>query len=444
LHRSIWPAFAESGKASLLVDFFSGSPHIAQGALRGRGIGVSTLIQAVIRLRAVYIGLLLVLPISFASFLNPAGAQSFQTSAPQAILMDAESGTVLFEKNADQLMVPASMAKVMTVEVIAEEMRKGRIDENTEFVISENAWRMGGAPSRGSTMFAELNSRIKLPDLLRGIIVHSGNDASIAAAETIAGSEGGFARMMTMRAREIGLPKSVFMNSTGYHDPDQVTTARELSLLTLHLIRTAPEIYDIFGEEEFTWNGIRQRNRNPLLALNIGADGVKTGYVAESGYGLIGSAIQLDQRLILVINGLSTARERELEARKLLEWGFRAFEPRLLFEAGETIGEAQVFGGETAYVRLVSDRAVQVLIPRGTNERLTARIVYEGPLRPPVREGTQVGVLRVMRGNSQALETPLFAGGDVEQGPLSRRAYDGLWELGAGAVRRAIFGTEGG
>lgn len=357
--------------------------------------------------------------------------------------MDAESGAILFDKNADELMVPASMAKVMTVEVIAEEIRKGRIDDGTEFVISEHAWRTGGAPSGGSTMFAELNSTIKLPDLLRGIIVHSGNDASIAAAETIAGSEGAFARMMTLRARELGLPKSVFMNATGYHDPDQVTTARELALLTLHLIRTSPEIYAMFGEEEFTWNGIRQRNRNPLLSLNIGADGVKTGFVAESGYGLIGSAVQLDQRLIVVVNGLATAREREIEARKLLDWGFRAFEPRLLFEAGETVGEAQVFGGEKSYVDLVSDKPIQVLIPRGTNERLTARIVYEGPLRPPVREGTPVGVLRVMRGGSQALEQPLYAGEDVEQGPLSRRAFDGLWELGAGAVRRAIFGSEG-
>jgi serine-type D-Ala-D-Ala carboxypeptidase (penicillin-binding protein 5/6) len=214
-------------------------------------------------------------------------------------------------------------------------------------------------------------------------------------------------------------------------------------LLTLRMIRTAPEIYAMFGEEEFTWNGIRQRNRNPLLAMNIGADGVKTGFVSESGYGLIGSAVQLDQRLIVVVNGLSTAREREIESRKLLDWGFRAFEPRLLFNAGEIVGAAQVFGGEKSYVGLVSDRPIQVLIPRGTNERLTARIVYQGPLSPPVREGTRVGVLRVMRGESQALEQPLYAGEDIERGPLTRRAYDSLWELGAGAVRRAIFGGEG-
>jgi serine-type D-Ala-D-Ala carboxypeptidase (penicillin-binding protein 5/6) len=421
--------------------FFGDRRTLLRGRLCERGNGVILHSQAGGRRSFSLFAFIVAAVVAFSS---PVQAQSFQTSAAQAILMDAESGTVLFEKNADQLMVPASMAKVMTVEVIAEEIRKGRINDETEFVISEYAWRTGGAPSRGSTMFAELNSRIKLPDLLRGIIVHSGNDASIAAAEAIAGSEGAFARMMTMRARELGLPNSVFMNSTGYHDPEQVTTARELALLTLHFIRTSPEIYAMYGEEEFFWNGIRQRNRNPLLSMNIGADGVKTGYVAESGYGLIGSAVQLDQRLILVINGLSTAREREIEARKLLDWGFRAFEPRLLFEAGETVGQAQVFGGEQSYVGLVSNRPIQVLIPRGTNERLTARIVYEGPLRPPVRAGTQVGVLRVMRGNSQALEQPLFAAEEVEQGPLTRRAYDGLWELGAGAVRRAIFGGEGG
>jgi serine-type D-Ala-D-Ala carboxypeptidase (penicillin-binding protein 5/6) len=385
---------------------------------------------------------LLVLTIAVAPAV--AHAQDFQTRANQAILMDAESGTVLFEKNADELMVPASMAKVMTVEVIAEEMRRGRINEDTEFVVSEYAWRTGGAPSRGSTMFAELGSAIKLPDFLRGIIVQSGNDAAIAAAETIAGSEGAFARMMTQRARDLGLPKSNFMNSTGFHDPEQLTTARELALLTLHMIRTSPEIYSIFGEEEFSWNGIRQRNRNPLLTMNVGADGVKTGFVSESGYGLIGSAVQLDQRLILVINGLGTARDRELEARRMLDWGFRAFEPRLLFEPGETIGQAQVFGGEVAYVPLMSERPIQVLVPRGTNERLTARIIYQGPLTPPVAKGTQIGVLRVMRGENQALEQPLYAGADVGQGPLSRRAYDSIWELGSGAVRRAIFGSDGG
>ncbi|MCC5978080.1 MAG: D-alanyl-D-alanine carboxypeptidase [Salinarimonas sp.] len=358
--------------------------------------------------------------------------------------MDAETGAVLFSKNADDLMVPASMAKIMTVEVIAEEIRRGRIDADTEFVISEDAWRRGGAPSRGSTMFAELGSSIALWDLLRGIIVHSGNDASIAAAETIAGSEGAFGRMMTQRARELGLTQSFFTNSTGYHDPDQVTTARELALLTRHFIETSPEIYALYGEEEFVWNDIRQRNRNPLLTMGIGADGVKTGFVSESGYGLVGSAVQLDQRLIVVVNGLENARDRALAARRLLEWGFRAFEPRTLFEAGDEVGGARVYGGELNYVPLVSSRDVRVLVPRGTDERLSARIVYRGPLSVPVRAGDEVAVLRVMRGDTLALEMPLQAARDIGEGTLTQRALDAIWELGSGAVRRAIFGSESG
>lgn len=397
-----------------------------------------------IQIKAVAILMVGVFVVAYLFSGEGATAQTFETRAKQAFLMDAETGAVLYAKNADDLMVPASMAKIMTVEVIAEEIRRGRITDETEFVISEDAWRRGGAPSRGSTMFAELGSAIQLWDLLRGIIIHSGNDAAIAAAETIAGSEGAFGRMMTQRARELGLNRSFFTNATGFHDPDQVTTARELALLTRHFIDTSPEIYALYGEEEFTWNNIRQRNRNPLLTMGIGADGVKTGFVSESGYGLVGSAVQLDQRLILVVNGLDSARDRAIESRRLLEWGFRAFEPRQLFEAGEIVGHARVFGGEANYVTLVARTPVRVLLPRGTDERLSARIVYRGPLQVPVREGDEVGVLRVMRGDGIALEAPLFAAEDIGQGTLTQRALDALWELGSGAVRRAIFGSESG
>lgn len=378
-----------------------------------------------------------------AASVGSAFAQGFETRAEQAFLMDADSGAVLFAKNADVAMVPASMAKIMTVEVIAEEMRQGRIDDSTSFLITENAWRNGGAPSRGSTMFAELGSSVPLQDLLRGLIVHSGNDAAIAAAETIAGSEASFGRLMTQRARDLGLTTSVFTNATGFHDPEQKTTARELALLTRHLIETSPEIYAMFGEQEFTWNGIRQRNRNPLLEMNIGADGVKTGFLTESGYGLVGSAVQLDQRLILVLNGLPSARDRAQESRRLLEWGFRSFEPRQLFAAGETIGHARVFGGDSSYVPLAAQGPVRVLLPRGSNERLSASIVYRGPLATPVRQGDEVATLRVMRGDTLALEAPLYASEDVGPGSLSQRALDGLWELGVGAFRRAVFGGEG-
>jgi D-alanyl-D-alanine carboxypeptidase (penicillin-binding protein 5/6) len=366
-------------------------------------------------------------------------AQSFQTLAQQAILVDASSGTVLFEKNADDLMAPASMAKTMTVEVIFHEMQEGRLSLDSEFTISENAWRKGGGGSGGSAMFAQVNSTIKLSDLLRGIIVQSGNDASIAVAEGIAGTEENFARMMTNRARELGMTHSTFRNATGYGHPEQKVTARDLAKLAIHIIETYPELYKIFGEREFTWNRIRQQNRNPLLAMDIGADGLKTGNIDESGYGLTASAVQNGQRLVLVVNGLKSSRDRATESRKLLEWGFRAFEARPLFAAGETVGEAQVFGGDRRSLPLVSPKPVQLLLPRGSGDRIVARIVYTGPLRAPIKAGDQVARLQVTRGDTQALDIPLYAGEDVAVGNLSQRAFDGLLEFGTGWIRRAFI-----
>lgn len=375
---------------------------------------------------------------SALAFATPANAQAFQTLAPQAILMDAETGAVLFEKSADELMAPASMAKVMAVEVIFNEIRQGRITTETEFTISENAWRRGGGASGGSSMFAQVNSRVKLSDLLAGIIVQSGNDASIAVAEGIAGSEENFARMMNARSKELGLSSSSWRNSTGFGHPEQKTTARELVKLTAHIQETYPEFWPLFGQREFTWNKIRQQNRNPLLGMDIGADGVKTGNIEESGFGLIGSAVQNGQRLLLVVNGMKNSRDRANESRKLLEWGFRAFEPREIFAAGVPIGEASVFGGARGRVALVSKKPVRLLAPRGSGERLTARIVYEGPLRAPVAKGTLVGRLRITRGDVKALEMPVYAAEDVEAGTLTQRAFDGLLEWGGGLMRQAF------
>jgi D-alanyl-D-alanine carboxypeptidase (penicillin-binding protein 5/6) len=367
-----------------------------------------------------------------------ARAQGFQTLAPTAILVDAESEAVLFEKNADELTAPASMAKTMTVEVLLNELKNGRISMDTEFVVSENAWRKGGAGSGGSAMFAKVNSSIRVEDLLRGIIVQSGNDAAIAVAEGIAGTEENFARMMNERAKQIGLTKSTFRNATGYGDPGQKVTVRDLAKLALHIIQTYPDYYKIFGEREFTWNKIRQQNRNPLLAMEIGADGLKTGNIDESGYGLIGSAVQNGQRLIVVVNGLKTAKDRANESRKLLEWGFRAFESRQLFAEGQVVGEVSVFGGDRRSLPLVAKKPVRVLVNRGETERVSARIVYTGPLKAPVQKGAEVAKLRVDRGDMQALEVPLYANEDVQVGTLSQRALDGLIEMSSGWVRSAF------
>ncbi len=365
-------------------------------------------------------------------------AQNFQSQAPFAVLLDSDTGAVLYEKAADELMVPASMAKLATVLVAFQELSAGRLSLDSEIGISENAWRKGGAPSGGSAMFAVINSRIKLSDILQGIIVQSGNDASIALAEAIAGDEATFARIMTERVRGLGLTKSVFRNATGMPDPQQRVTARELALLADHIIKTYPELYRIFGQREFTWNKIRQQNRNPLLAMDIGADGLKTGNIDESGFGLVGSAVQNGQRLIVVVNGLKTGRDRATEARKLLEWGFRAFERREIFAAGETVGEASVYGGAKGRVALRSKGAVSLLLPRGGTERLAARIVYRGPLAVPVQEGAEVARLVVTRGDIKTLDIPLYAAESVQAGTLQSRALDALFEATTGWVRKAL------
>jgi len=367
-----------------------------------------------------------------------ARAQTFQTNAPTAILMDADSHAVLFEKNADELTAPASMAKTMTAEVVFHELKNGRLSFDSPFVISENAWRRGGAGSGGSSMFAQVNSTIRLEDLLRGLVVQSGNDAAIALAEGIAGTEENFAKMMNERAREIGLTKSTFRNATGYGHPEQKVTVRDLAKLAIYIIDTYPDLYKLFGEREFTWNKIRQQNRNPLLTMDIGADGLKTGNIDESGYGLIGSAVQNGQRLVVVVNGLKTAKERANEARKLLEWGFRAFESQQLFAEGQVVGEAQVFGGSKRSLPLVSMKPIRVLVPRGGSERVTARIIYTGPLKAPIQKGAEVARLQVSRGEMQALEMPLYANEDIQEGTLSQRALDGLLEFSTGWVRRAF------
>lgn len=362
---------------------------------------------------------------------GPSGAKKDEiaTAAPSAILVDAESGSILFEKNADQLMPPANLAKLMTAEVVFNEIKQGRISLDTEYIVSEYAWRHGGAPSHTTSMFAPIHSKVAVKDLLYGVIVQSANDACITLAEGIAGSEDKFAQMMTARARELGLTKSYFPNGTGLPDPTLVMSVRDLAKLARHIILNYPEFYPIYGEKEFTWNRIRQQNRNPLLGMGIGADGLSTGSSDEGGFGLVGSAVQNGERLIVVMNGLRTAAERANEGKRLLEWGYKAFEHRSLFAEREAIGEAKVFGGTQGSVPLVATGAVSLLMPRDSTERLTARIVYTGPVPAPVHQGQPIGQLRVWRGENMVLEVPLQAGASVATGGMTRRAFDAATEF---------------
>jgi len=370
-----------------------------------------------------------------------ASAQApFQTTAPFALLMDAETGSVLFEKSADTPVSPASTVKIMTAELVFRELKEGRLKLDDEFTVSENAWRTGGAMARGSSMFASLNSKVRVEDLIRGIAIVSGNDAAIVLAEGIAGTEEAFADRMTRRAAELGLPHLTFRNPWGKDHPTQKVTAREMTFLAAHVIKTYPEFYRYFSEREFTWNKIKQQNRNPLLGMDLGADGLKTGNIDEaSGYGLVGSGVQNGQRLILSIYGLRNAKDRSEEARKILQWGYRSFETKALLAAGDNVGSARVYGGEQMNVALVASSPVRVLMARGGTERLSAKIVYQGPLIAPVQAGAEVARLKVYRGAALALDAPLVAGETVAQGPLHRRAFDASLELGQSLFRKYVL-----
>ncbi len=407
--------------------------------------GIQTMIASVTRLRAGT-----VLSIASAALIaicagsigahgatNGAGKE-FQVSVPNAILLDPESNSILFEKQPDQPVAPASLAKLMTLEFVFNEIKQHRLKLDDKFTVSENAWRKGGAPSHGSTMFAAIHSQVSVDDLIHGIIVDSANDACITIAEALGGNDAAFGAMLTRRAREIGLQNSTFTNSTGYSDPQLRVTARDLAQLARHIMHTYPDFYPYFSEREFTWNKIRQTNRNPLLAMGIGADGLKTGETAEAGFTLVGSAEQDALRLIVVVMGAKSEKERAEEARKLLEFGFHSFESRVLFAEGQTVGEAKVYGGDLGYVPLVGPGTVRVMLPRDSTERLLARIVYTGPVPAPVSKGQPIGQLKVWRGQNLALEVPLTAAESVGPGTMSHRAMDAATELMIGLFRAGV------
>jgi D-alanyl-D-alanine carboxypeptidase (penicillin-binding protein 5/6) len=354
----------------------------------------------------------------------------FHPKARQVFLMDADSGAHLYQFHADDLMPPASMSKLMTLALLFKAIKAGQLKPSDEFLMSENAWRRGGAPSGTSAMFVPLNTKVRLEELIQGIIVQSGNDASIAVAEGIAGSEEAFARIMNEEGRRIGLKRSTFRNATGLYHPEHMTTARDLGVLARHLIREHPEFYPIFAQREYNYRRHKFINRNPLLYLTIGVDGLKTGFIKESGYGMVASAKQGDRRLIAVVGGCATAEERKAETTRLLEWGFRNVTEFKLFDAGEIVGEARVWGGNRFYVPLTGNGELNVTLPRHpANQRLRAELVYNGPLKPPIRKGEPVAKLRVTSSTNAVNELQLFAAEDVVPSSMWRRGLDSLAHL---------------
>jgi D-alanyl-D-alanine carboxypeptidase (penicillin-binding protein 5/6) len=366
---------------------------------------------------------------------SPASAQLFDTRAGQAFMIDAETGTILYEKNPDVLIPPASLAKLMTMEVVFHAIKSGRLTLQDTFLVSENAWRRGGAASGGSTMFAELGSSISLENLIQGVIIQSANDGCIIIAEGMAGSEERFAEQMTERAREIGLTKSVFKNSNGLPAEGQAVTVRELVKLARHIWREYPDFYKYYGIREFTWNGIRQFNRNPLLRMDIGADGLKTGFTEESGYAIVGSVERDGRRLFVGMSDMASENERAEESRRMLDWGIRAFEKTELFADGEIVGEAKMYGADKSSVGLRADGPLSIFVPITNRDRLIARIIYQGPVTAPVEEGAELGVLKVWIGDTLSQETPLYAAESIGQGTLYQRAADAIEELAIGWMR---------
>ncbi|TPL83725.1 D-alanyl-D-alanine carboxypeptidase [Mesorhizobium sp. B2-3-13] len=367
--------------------------------------------------------------------LSPAQAQLFETKAAQAFMIDADTGTVLFSKDADKPIPPASMAKLMTMEVVFNALKSGRLKLDDTFVVSENAWRKGGAPSGTSTMFAKLKSAIRIEDLIQGVTVQAANDGCIVIAEGMAGSEDNFAAEMTERARQIGLKTSTFVNSTGLPADGQETSVRELAQLALHLWREYPDFYRYYGLKDFTWNKISQRNRNPLLAMDIGADGLAVGASETSGFGIVASVSHGGTRVIAAMSGLANDKERAEEARKLLDWGVRSFARTEIFAKDEVVGEAQVFGGAKSGVTLKAKGPIDIFLPITNRDKLTARIIYFGPVAAPVEEGQPVGALRVWIGDTLSQETPLFAAESIGVGTLPQRALDAVKELAVGWLR---------
>ncbi len=371
---------------------------------------------------------LIVVSLVLGSALATSGfAAGFDTKARHVILMDAGSGKVLFEKNADTLIPPASMSKLMTMVMVFEALKNDQLNLSDSFLISDDAWRRGGASSGGSTMYAEVNSEVSLENLIRGVVIQSANDACIAIAEALSGSEEAFGKEMTSRAREIGLEKSTFVNSTGLPDPGHRMTVRELAKLTYYIIHKLPQYYTYYKETEFTWNNITQKNRNPLLYMNIGADGLKTGYTREAGYGLVASAIRDGRRLIMVLAGMDSSRARRSESRRLIDWGFRRFRRFLLLRRGEAVGHARVWGGSRDWVKLMVREPVKLLLTPEERASLEAKMVYNGPVLAPVQPGAQLGRLKFTVAGTKVGEVPLFAINSVEENHDKwKRAWDSL------------------
>ena len=330
------------------------------------------------------------------------------TTATHALLLDVETGSVLFEKNATEHMPTSSMSKVMTMYMVFEALKEGRLKLADKMHVSRKAWS-----KKGSSMFLKEGQSVTVEDLIRGVVIQSGNDATIVFAEGLAGEEDIFSEAMTQRAKDIGMQNSNFKNASGWPHPDHYSTAKDLAILSYRTLVDFPEYYKYYSEKSFKFNGIDQPNRNMLLFRNMGVDGLKTGHTQVGGYGMMTSANRGDRRLILVVNGLKSERARAQESARLLEWGFREFENIVLFEKGTIVDSAETWLGQEANVSLVIKEELKMTVPKNKREQMVIKVKYEGPIATPIQKGDEVAKLSVEIPNMPVQEFPLYAGENV-------------------------------
>jgi serine-type D-Ala-D-Ala carboxypeptidase (penicillin-binding protein 5/6) len=358
----------------------------------------------------------LVAGLCLAAWLAPLAAGAFETKARVALVVDDGTGMVLLDKDAHTPIPPASMSKLMTLYMLFEAIRDGRVTKETEFLVTPHAQSM-----EGSRMFVEAGTKVKVGDLIQGIIVQSGNDACVVVAEGLAGSEPVFAEQMTKKARDLGMPNSNFANASGLPDPGQMMSPEDLVTLARRLIHDFPDEYHYFSGTEFTWNGIKQANRNPLLELGLGVDGLKTGHTAEAGYGLVGSAVQNGQRMVFMVGGLQGDAERSTETQAIVQWAFGAFDTVRFYDEGARVAETEVWLGATPTVALVAPRPLQMLVPREERAGMKARVLYNSPIEAPIAKGQKLGALEVTVPGKDPVSFDLVAAADVPRGGLMTR-----------------------
>ena len=362
----------------------------------------------------------------FLLMLTPASHAAYiDTDAEVAVVIDGHTGKVLFSKDKDKKTYPASMTKIMTTLIIFEKLANETLSLDDKFLVSEKAWR----EREGSSMFVEVDKEIRVEDLLRGIIVQSGNDACIVVAENIAGTEESFAKMMTQKAKEIGMKNTNFTNSTGMYDKDNYSTVYDIALLSMHLINEYPQYYHLFAETEFEWSGIKQNNRNSLLYKNMGVDGLKTGHLSKSGYGLAASAVDQNRRVISVVNGFESTQKRTQGSSRLITWAFREFTNLKLFEKEDIVGQVEISGASSKESDVSTGEEIIITVPKSKRDGLTTNIVVDDNISAPLKAGDKIGYLEISVPGEENQTYELYATNEIDRSNIFVRFFNYLINL---------------